>query len=217
MPFLTNPTSWIILLTVIISLLAWKNAALMSRLIFYPPAVQHGQVDRFVTHGFVHGDSMHLLFNMFTMYSFGYAMLDRSGRTLPDIFNSKLPVIGFLLFYMVALVVAVIPTYLKHKNNPNYATLGASGAVTAVLFAFVLFNPWSTLLFFVIPVPAIVFAVGYVAYSIYADHRGSGNTNHSAHLWGGAFGIMATVAVEPSVVVRFASALMHPRFLGMGG
>lgn len=217
MQFLTNPTSWIILLTVIISLLAWKNAALMSRLIFYPPAVQHGQVDRFVTHGFVHGDSMHLLFNMFTMYSFGYAMLDRSGRTLPDIFNSKLPVIGFVLFYMVALVVAVIPTYLKHKNNPNYATLGASGAVTAVLFAFVLFNPWSTLLFFVIPVPAIVFAVGYVAYSIYADHRGGGNTNHSAHLWGGAFGIMATVAVEPSVVVRFASALMHPRFLGMGG
>lgn len=217
MQFLANPTLLIILVTVGISLLAWQSEALMNRLIFYPPAVQRGQVDRFFTHGFIHADGTHLLFNMFTLYSFGYAMLDRSGRTLPDVFNSHLPMIGFLLFYMLAIVVAIIPSYLKHKNDTNYASLGASGAVTAVLFAFILYNPWSTLVLFVIPVPAIVFAIGYVAYSVYADQRGGGRTNHSAHLWGGAFGIVATVLANPSVVGRFANALMHPRFLGFGG
>lgn len=214
MDFLSNPTLAIIIITVVISLLAWQNQALMQRLIFFPPAVQRGQVDRFVTHGFIHADGMHLLFNMFTLYSFGYPRLDSFGRKLPTIFNSHLPVVGFVLFYLLAIVVAILPSYLKHKNDSNFASLGASGAVTAVLFAFILFNPWSTLVLFVIPVPAIVFAVLYVAYSIYADHRGGGRTNHSAHLWGGAFGVLATVAVEPSVVVRFVNALMHPRFLG---
>lgn len=214
MGFLNNPTLAIIIITVIISLLAWQNQALMQRLIFYPPAVQKGQVDRFVTHGFIHADSMHLLFNMFTLYSFGYARLDEFGRTLPSIFNAHLPVLGYVLFYLAAIVVAILPSYLKHKNDNNYASLGASGAVTAVLFAFILYNPWSTLVLFVIPVPAIIFAVLYVGYSIYADQRGGGRTNHSAHLWGGAFGILATLAADPSVVVRFVNQLMHPRFLG---
>lgn len=206
MSFLANHTLFIIIITVVISLLAWQNQALMQRLIFYPPAVQRGQVDRFVTHGFVHADGTHLLFNMFTLYSFG--------QSLQTFYQEQLGMIGFVLFYLAAIVVAIIPSYLKHKNNPNYASLGASGGVSAVIFAFILFKPWSTLLFFVIPIPAIIFAVLYVAYSIYADHKGGGRTNHSAHLWGGAFGVLATVAVEPSVVPHFVNQLMHPRFLG---
>lgn len=206
MSFLANHTLFIIIITVIISLLAWQNQALMQRLIFYPPAVQRGQVDRFVTHGFVHADGTHLLFNMFTLYSFG--------QSLQTFYQEQIGMIGFVLFYLAAIVVAIIPSYLKHKNNPNYASLGASGGVSAVIFAFILFKPWSTLLFFVIPIPAIIFAVLYVAYSIYADHKGGGRTNHSAHLWGGAFGVLATVAVEPSVVPHFVNQLMHPRFLG---
>lgn len=206
MPLLLNHTLLIIIVTVIVSLLAWQSPPLMQRLIFYPPAVQKGQVDRFVTHGFIHADGTHLLFNMFTLYSFGQA--------IQTIYMSHLGILGFVLFYLAAIVVAIIPSYLQHKNDSRYSSLGASGGVSAVIFAFILMKPWSMLLFFVIPVPAIVFAIIYVAYSIYASGRNNSNVNHSAHLWGGAFGVLATVAIEPSIVPHFFNELMHPRFLG---
>ena len=209
MSLFSNHTLFIIIITVVVSLLAWQSPQLMQRLIFYPPAVQRGQVDRFVTHGFIHADGMHLFFNMFTLYSFGQAV--------QGLFMSKLGSLGFVLFYLAALVVAIMPTYLKQKNNPRYSSLGASGAVSAVIFSYILMNPWSTLLLFVIPVPAIVFAVAYVAYSVWADRQGRGSINHSAHLVGGIFGMLATIAIEPGIVAHFFNQLMHPRFLGLGG
>ena len=209
MSLFSNHTLFIIIITVVVSLLAWQSPQLMQRLIFYPPAVQRGQVDRFVTHGFIHADGMHLFFNMFTLYSFGQAV--------QGLFMSKLGSLGFVLFYLAALVVAIMPTYLKQKNNPRYSSLGASGAVSAVIFSYILMNPWSTLLLFVIPVPAIVFAVAYVAYSVWADGQGRGSINHSAHLVGGIFGMLATIAIEPDIVAHFFNQLMHPRFLGFGG
>ena len=209
MSLFSNHTLFIIIITVVVSLLAWQSPQLMQRLIFYPPAVQRGQVDRFVTHGFIHADGMHLFFNMFTLYSFGQAV--------QGLFMSKLGSLGFVLFYLAALVVAIMPTYLKQKDTPRYSSLGASGAVSAVIFSYILMNPWSTLLLFVIPVPAIVFAVAYVAYSVWADGQGRGSTNHSAHLVGGIFGMLATIAIEPGIVAHFFNQLMHPRFLGFGG
>ena len=209
MSFFSNHTLFIIIITVFVSLLAWQSPQLMQRLIFYPPAVQRGQVDRFVTYGFIHADGMHLFFNMFTLYSFGQAV--------QGLFMSRLGSLGFVLFYLAALVVAIVPTYLKQKNNPRYSSLGASGAVSAVIFSYILMNPWSTLLLFVIPVPAIVFAVAYVAYSVWADRQGRGSINHSAHLVGGVFGMLATIAIEPGIVAHFFNQLMHPRFLGFGG
>ena len=209
MSLFSNHTLFIIIITVVVSLLAWQSPQLMQRLIFYPPAVQRGQVDRFVTHGFIHADGMHLFFNMFTLYSFGQAV--------QGFFMSKLGSLGFVLFYLAALVVAIMPTYLKQKNNPRYSSLGASGAVSAVIFSYILMNPWSTLLLFVIPVPAIVFAVAYVAYNVWADRQGRGSINHSAHLVGGVFGMLTTIAIEPGIVAHFFNQLMHPRFLGFGG
>ena len=209
MSLFSNHTLFIIIITVVVSLLAWQSPQLMQRLIFYPPAVQRGQVDRFVTHGFIHAAGMHLFFNMFTLYSFGQAV--------QGFFMSKLGSLGFVLFYLAALVVAIMPTYLKQKNNPRYSSLGASGAVSAVIFSYILMNPWSRLLLFVIPVPAIVFAVAYVAYSVWADGQGRGSINHSAHLVGGIFGMLATIAIEPGIVAHFFNQLMHPRFLGFGG
>ena len=209
MSLFSNHTLFIIIITVVVSLLAWQSPQLMQRLIFYPPAVQRGQVDRFVTYGFIHADGMHLFFNMFTLYSFGQAV--------QGLFMSKLGSLGFVLFYLAALVVAIMPTYLKQKNNPRYSSLGASGGVSAVIFSYILMNPWSTLLLFVIPVPAIVFAVAYVAYSVWADGQGRGSINHSAHLVGGIFGMLATIAIEPGIVAHFFYQLMHPRFLGFGG
>lgn len=148
---------------------------------------------------------MHLFFNMFTLYFFG--------RVIERFYITQFGSLGFVGFYVLAVVAAIIPTYLKNQHNPHYLSLGASGAVSAVLFSFVLFAPWETLYFFgILPIPAIVFAILYTAYSIYADRRGTGNTNHSAHLFGAAFGVVATVAIEPKLILHFISALLNPSF-----
>lgn len=200
-----NHTTAIIIITVIVSIAAWQSRPLFERLIFWSPAIRRGQIDRFITHGFIHADAMHLLFNMFTLYFFG--------RIIERFYISKFGSLGFVSFYVLAIIAAIIPTFLKHKNNPNYASLGASGAVSAVLFAFILFAPWQTIyLFAVVPIPAILFAVAYTAYSIYADRRGTGNTNHSAHLYGAIFGVVATLAIEPQLIGHFITALLNPRF-----
>lgn len=204
MSFLSNPTLLIILVTVIVSLLAWQSPALMQRLIFYPPAVQRGQVDRFVTHGFIHADGQHLLFNMFTLYFFG--------RNMQGFFADKMGSLGFILFYLSALVIATIPTYLRHKNNAGYSSLGASGAVSAVVFASILFDPWSLIVVLVVPMPAIVYAIGYIAYSVYADRYRNDNIGHSAHLTGAIYGWLATILLEPRIVPYFFNQLMHPHF-----
>ncbi len=202
---LFNHTTLIIIITVIVSLLAWQNKAVFNRLIFYPPAVKNGQWDRFVTHGFIHADGMHLLFNMFTLYFFG--------RAIEGLYQSFLFGYGFVVFYVLAIIVAMVPSYIKHKDSASYLSLGASGGVSAVLFAFILLAPWEKIyLFAVVPIPAILFAVAYVAYSIYADKRGGSNINHMAHMWGGAFGIIATIILEPQVLPHFLNALLSPGF-----
>ena len=198
-------TTLIIIVTVIISLLAWQSKALFNRLIFYPPAVAKGQWYRFLTHGFIHADSMHLLFNMFTLYFFG--------RAIERFYTQYFGGLGFILFYLIAIVVAIVPSYFQHREDSMYLSLGASGGVSAVLFAYILMAPWDMLyLFAVVPIPAIVFAIAYVAYSIYANHKGGSNINHLAHLWGGAFGVVATIALEPAVIPHFLNVLLHPSF-----
>lgn len=200
-----NHTTVIIIITVLISVAAWQSKPLLQRLIFYPPLVQRGQYDRLLTHGFIHADGMHLLFNMFTLYFFG--------RVIEQFYIAKFGNLGFVGFYVLAIIAAILPTYARNKNNPHYSSLGASGAVSAVLFAYILFSPWNTLyLFAVLPIPAIVFAVAYVAYSIWADRRGGGHINHSAHLFGAVFGVVATVIVEPTIILHFIDRLLHPSF-----
>ena len=200
-----NHTTLIIIITVIISLLAWQNKTMFNRFIFYPPAVNNGQWDRFVTHGFIHADSMHLLFNMFTLYFFG--------RAIEGLYQSFLFGYGFVVFYVADYHCHDSKSISKIKTVLTDSSLGASGGVSAVLFAFILLAPWETLyLFAVIPIPAILFAVAYVAYSIYADKRGGSNINHMAHMWGGAFGVIATIVLEPQVLPHFIGALLSPGF-----
>lgn len=200
-----NHTTVILIITVIVSLAAWQIPSLFRRLIFNAPLIQKGQIDRFITHGFVHQDGWHLFFNMFTFFFFG--------RAVEKLYIHKFGYLGFLLFYIAAIVVSVIPDFIKYKNNPNYATLGASGGVTAVLFVFVLLYPWNLIYFFgILPIPAILFAIIYVAYSIYANKQNNSYVNHLAHLTGAAFGIIATILIEPSVLIHFFYALLHPKF-----
>lgn len=200
------PVTLIILaITCVVSFAAFSNPRLIERLILWPPAIkrQH-QYDRLLTCGFIHADFGHLLFNMFTFYSFGGYM--------ERLFQPRIGAIGYALFYLGGIVISALPSYLRHIDDPDYRSLGASGAVSAVLFAFILINPWAMILVFVVPVPAILFALVYLGYTIYMDRRRTDRINHSAHLWGAIYGILFTIAVEPRVLGQFFERLSHPSF-----
>jgi membrane associated rhomboid family serine protease len=195
----------IIAITCVVSFMAFKNSRLMNDLILWPPAIAgQREYHRLVTYGLVHADFSHLLFNMFTLYFFG--------RAMEPFFSDSLGTFGFALFYIGGLVISILPTYLKNRANPNYRSLGASGAVSAVLFAYILLAPWQQIIVLVIPMPAIVYALLYTGYSIYMDRRGQGNVNHSAHLWGAAYGVIFTLLMNHRVLPHFLDALMHPSF-----
>lgn len=195
----------IIAITCLVSFSAFNNRPLMDKLILWPPAVAgNGQYHRLITYGLVHADFQHLLFNMITLFFFG--------RVIEQFYGAFVGGLSFVFFYVSALLVSILPTYLKHKNDRNYRSLGASGAVSAVLFAFILLKPWAVIYLYVIPVPAILYAVAYVAYSIYSERQGGDNINHSAHLWGAAYGVAFTLAIEPRVFGGFLEALTHPGF-----
>ena len=195
----------IIAITSVISFMAFKNTRLLNDLLLWPPAVaRQREYHRLVTYGLVHADFMHLLFNMVTLFFFG--------RVMESFFTTRLGAFGFALFYIGGLIVSILPTYLKNRENSQYRSLGASGAVSAVLFAFILLAPWQMIIVLVVPLPAIVYAVAYTAYSMYMDRRGGGYVNHSAHLWGALYGVVVTLLVDPRVLPYFLNALSHPPF-----
>lgn len=202
LPF--NHTVTIIIITLIVSFMAFNSPQLKARLIFWPPAMQRGQIDRFITHGFVHADGTHLLFNMITLFFFG--------SIIESFYRQYFYDLGFILFYLGGLIFAILPSYIKHRNDAQWASLGASGAVSAVLFAYILFQPWKLIFVFFIPVPAIIFAVLYVGYSIWAGKRNNDNINHSAHLWGATYGIIVTLMIEPKLFNHFLNQLINIPF-----
>jgi len=183
----------IIIITVGISLAGFSSQKVIDDLIFYPPAVsKRNQWYRFITCGLIHADIMHLAFNMYTFYMFGLAV-EKVFET-PQLFGDKGRIL-FLVLYISALVVCLLPTYNKNKDNYHYRSLGASGAVSAIVFAYIMLGPMQELYLFFIPVgiPAFIFAFLYLAISAYLDRRGGGNINHSAHLWGAIYGIIFIV------------------------
>ena len=195
----------IIAITCAVSFVALNNPKMIDALILWPPAVvRNNEYYRLLTYGLIHADFPHLLFNMITLYFFG--------RVMESFYNDVMGDFGFAFFYVLGLLASILPTYLKHKDDANYRSLGASGAVSAVLFAFILFQPWALIYVFFLPVPAIVYAVLYVAYTIYSERQGGDNINHSAHLWGAAYGIGFTLIMEPRVFSVFMEALFNPAF-----
>jgi membrane associated rhomboid family serine protease len=137
-----------------------------------------------VTSGLVHADLPHLIFNLITFYFFAFQLEKQIGGA------------RFAALYLIGLVVSDAGTYFKHRNDPDYASLGASGAISAVLFASIVYFPWQKLFIIPIPVPipAPIFAIGYVAYSWYSARHARGRINHDAHL-GGALAGLAFVAI----------------------
>jgi len=198
----------IIGITAITTYASFQNNETLHQLLFYPARMkERGEWWRFITHGLVHADFMHLIFNMLTLYFFG--------RNIEALFAGLFGnMFVFPLFYLAALVVSSIPSYIKHKDHSWYRSLGASGAVSAVLFATIVFDPWQTLMLnFFIPVPAILFAIGYVWYSQRMSQQGQDNIGHDAHLWGALFGFIFPLVMKPAILPYFLQQLTHPHFL----
>ena len=201
----------IIIITALISYRAFTDADLRGKLIFSPTAIkERGEYYRFLTHGFIHADFRHLLFNMWALWIFGETAEAIFSQFL---FGPTFGKLGFLIFYCASIVAASIPDYIRHQDNRYYSSLGASGGVAALLWPYVMWAPWSWFIF--PPLPAILLGVGYILYSHYADKQGQGNIGHNAHLWGAIFGLVAYVtlslALEPGLMTDFIAKLLNPR------
>lgn len=193
-------TYLIIGITVIVSYICFNNREWFIKLALIPYfTVKRNEWYRLITHGFVHADFTHLLVNMFTFWSFGTYM-EHLFRNL-DFGNG-----GYLLLYFGGMIVASIPDLIKHHNDPNYISIGASGAVSAVLFASIFFDPWSKILLFaVIPIPGIVFGILYLIYCQYMNKRGGDNINHNAHFYGAIYGFIFPAIGHPELIHIFLS------------
>lgn len=172
----------IVVITVLVSIGAFNNQKIMDDLIFHPPAVsQRNQWYRFFSAGLVHADVTHLAFNMISLYLFGRFV----EQAFLGLFAEKGKLL-FLAMYILALPVSLLPTYFKNRHNYHYYGLGASGAVSAVVFAGLLLAPTIRVGFFLLPpiIPGYVFAPLYVIISVVLARKGGDNINHSAHIWG---------------------------------
>lgn len=178
----------IVIITVLVSIGAFNNQKIMDDLIFHPPAVsQRNQWYRFFSAGLIHADVTHLAFNMISLYLFGRFV----EQAFLGLFAEKGKIL-FLAMYVLALPVSLLPTYFKNRHNYHYYGLGASGAVSAVVFAGLLLAPTIRVGFFLLPpiIPGYIFAPLYLIISVILERKGGDNINHSAHIWGAVFGLL---------------------------
>ena len=181
-------TTIIIIITALVSIGGFSNQKIIEDLIFYPPAVsQRNQWYRFFTCGLIHADIGHLVFNMLSLYLFGRSVEEKFTSIFAE--NGKWLYLGM---YISALFVSLLPTYFRNRNNYQYRSLGASGAVSTVVFAGLMVAPYVEVGFFFIPpiIPGFIFGPLYLLITAWLDKKGGGNINHSAHLWGAIYGII---------------------------
>jgi membrane associated rhomboid family serine protease len=197
-------TYLLIAVTGIISYLAFQNHSMMDKMQFNAAKVVHGkEYYRLITHAFIHAGWSHLLVNMFVLYFFGRAIEQYFGYY----FGNK-AIAYFLLLYFGGILASNLWSLATQKNNYYYNAVGASGAVSAVLFTFIFLNPWKKLYFFaVIPIPGILFGIGYLFYSYQMSKQNNDNVAHDAHLLGALFGFVFPILVKPSLFRHFLDQL----------
>ncbi len=195
-----SPTLILVILTIAVSFYAWEKKDMYYKWMMNPYKVKREKhYYRFITSGFIHGDWMHLAFNMIALYSFGVHLEAELYTFMGNYYQFY-----FFGIYFLALIVSDIPTYIKNKNSSSYNSLGASGAVSAIIFACVILDPLSELsIYFVFNLPAFIFGVLYLVYSYYAGKKTVGGINHDAHLYGAVFGVVAIICIHPACLPAF--------------
>jgi membrane associated rhomboid family serine protease len=198
----TPVASLILLFTVITSIYAFNDHTLYGKFMLHPYSVyRKNKLYTLITSGMIHSDWMHLIFNMMTFFFFAFTLEAQIGS------------FKFGLIYFASLILSDIPTIFKHKNDFWYNSLGASGAISGVLFSFILFYPLTPLYLFFIPIgiPAVLFGGLYLLYCVYASRQSRDNINHDAHFFGALTGIIITILIIPGIVPHFLSALFGGR------
>lgn len=186
--------SVIFVLTLITTIMAFSNETLYGKLMLHPYSVSKGKyLYTIITSGLIHKDWMHLVFNMISFYCFAFGLEGIIGHW------------QFAVLYILSLILSDIPSIVKHKNDFWYHSLGASGAISAVIFSYILFSPMSKMMIIPIPIPipAIIFGVLYLVYCSYASKYSQDAINHDAHLFGALSGLGITIILFPGVVPYF--------------
>ena len=208
MALIENPVTLVIVCaTALTSVIAFSNRDLFDKWKFNPYQAKHSrQYWRFFTYGLLHADFIHLFINMFVLWSFGAVVEQYYG----ELFHQKW-ILMYLLLYIGGIMLSVLPSFGKHKNDPAYNAVGASGAVSAVVFASILLYPTGKIFLFFIPIgiPAFIFGFLYLIYSWIMAKRGRGNIGHDAHFWGAIFGVLFTIASKPIVAKYFWLQIMN--------
>jgi membrane associated rhomboid family serine protease len=196
----------IIFITALVSISAFNNVRLFDQLKFFPAAMSNGkEAYRIVSYGLIHADWLHLAVNMYVLYNFG----EHGTEYMYNMAFGSKGTLFFLILYFGGMVTSVIPSYEKNKNNFGYTAVGASGAVSAIVFAYILFNPLQIFNFLFIPfdIPAYIFGALYMIISYYLAKQNRGNIGHDAHFFGALFGIMFTILLDKEIAIRFIEIL----------
>lgn len=202
-----NITLLIIIITCVVSLVCFENRKLFDQLKHHPVSeAKNGEWYRMISSGFLHADYFHLGINMYVLYGFGSYVEDEYLHQYGDALGRFI----FLLLYLVMIVLADLPSFIKHKNNYGYSAIGASGAVSGILFIYILMDPWAGLrLYFAIPIPAIVFGVLYLLYSSWASKNARDNIGHDAHFYGAVAGMVLTSILLPDTLGDFVQLFIQ--------
>ena len=197
----------IIVITCFVSFQCFNNVTLFEKLKHFPYAESRmKEYYRWLTSGFLHADYFHLGINMFVLWQFGSTV----ERQYQAEFGENAGRILFVVMYLTAIVFSDLPTFRKHKDNPYYAAIGASGAVSAVVFTFILYHPWASMsLYGIIPFRAIIGGVAYLIYEQWASTNAKDNIGHDAHFAGAVYGMMFTVLLKPSVYNDFIEQIIY--------
>ncbi|MEX2231565.1 MAG: rhomboid family intramembrane serine protease [Cyclobacteriaceae bacterium] len=200
----------IIGITTLLSLYAFQSPGILASSMMNPYAIhKKQQYYRFVSSGFIHRDHIHLLWNMLSFYFFGPA-IEREFFALFGTAGS----LYFIALYLLAIIVSDVPTYFKHREDPGYNSLGASGGVSAVIFAYIIFEPLSDIcIYFALCMPGFILGALYIIFSWYQGRKSNDNINHEAHLYGALFGFVFCVIVAPSSIGNFIEEIKNWRIL----
>ena len=195
--------------TVLVSWYGFNQTNVIRQLIMNPYLINtRGQYYRFISSGFIHRDFIHLLWNMISLYFFG-SIVEQAFKI---IFGDGKGSLYFIVLYLLGIIVSDIPTYFKHKNNPGYNALGASGGVASVIFVSIILLPLNKIcLYFALCVPGFILGIGYLIYSYYHGRKSTDNINHDAHLYGALFGLVFCIIMYPPSLKNFFLQIMEWR------